>query len=179
MIGQSISINGVCSTVVARTTRTFDVVYMPETLLKTTVRSLKKNSIVNLERSLVYGARIEGHFVLGHVDTVARVTALTKQGSSRLIATQIPVQFRPYVALHGSITINGVALTVARLRGRTCTVALIPYTLEHTNLGAILEKDTVNLEVDYLARYGIAEMRGSGTVLRNATKRIQKRTPRR
>jgi riboflavin synthase len=179
IVGQSICVNGICSTVVTHSARVFDVHYMPETLLKTTARALAAGSVVNLERSLVYGARIEGHFVLGHVDGEAVVTGVTKQGSSRLISIQLPSAFRRYVALHGSITVNGVALTVARLTGRLCTVALIPHTLMYTNLGTLEKGDAVNLEVDYLARYGIAAIKRGGTVGRNAKKGIQKSARRR
>lgn len=179
VMGQSISIDGICSTVVAQTSGAFEVDYMPETMLKTTASSLKKDSTVNLERSLVYGARIEGHIVQGHVDTQVRISHITKQGSSSLLSFRIPAAFKRYVALHGSITMHGVSLTVARLSGTLCTVALIPHTLTHTNLGFLVTGDHVNIEVDYLARYGIAATATSGTVLRNATKGVQKNTRRR
>ncbi len=175
VIGQSISVDGVCSTVVALSAGGFDVVYMPETLLKTTARSIAKDSRVNLERSLVYGARIEGHIVQGHVDAQSKITSIVQQGSSRLLTFPIPVAYRRFVTLHGSITVHGVSLTVARLKTGLCTVALIPHTLSHTNLGHLAKGDAVNIEVDYLARYGIAAPWQSGTVLRNATKGIQKR----
>ena len=179
VIGQSVSIDGICSTVVVQSAGAFEVDYMPETILKTTVRAMKEGSTVNLERSLVYGARMDGHFVLGHVDSQAVVTNITLQGSSRLISMKLPSALKRYVALHGSITVNGVALTVARLSGTTCTVALIPHTRVHTSLGRLVKNDHVNIEVDYLARYGIAATTQGGTVLRNATKRVQKSTRRR
>ena len=163
-IGQSISINGD---------------YMPETLLKTTVRTLGKGSLVNLERSLVYGARIEGHIVQGHVDATVEVASIALQGASRLVVFRIPVALKKCVALHGSITVNGVSLTVARLSAGVCTVALIPHTLVHTNLGLLAEGSRVNIEVDYLARYGIAASSASDTVLRNAAKGVQKGARRR
>ena len=178
-IGQSISINGVCSTVVTHTVRAFEVDYMPETLLKTTVRTLGKGSLVNLERSLVYGARIEGHIVQGHVDATVEVASIALQGASRLVVFRIPVALKKCVALHGSITVNGVSLTVARLSAGVCTVALIPHTLVHTNLGLLAEGSRVNIEVDYLARYGIAASSASDTVLRNAAKGVQKGARRR
>ncbi len=174
--GQSISIDGVCSTVVARTKNEFEVDYMPETILKTAARSLIAGSIVNLERSLVYGARIEGHIVQGHVDTRVEIARISNQGSSRLLFFKIPVSCKRYVAIHGSITMHGVSLTVARLSDRLCTVALIPHTLTHTNLGTLEKGDEVNIEIDYLARYGIAATTRSGTVLRNATKGVLKKT---
>ncbi len=179
VLGQSISIDGICSTVVAKSATTFEVDYMPETILKTTARAMTEDSVVNLERSLVYGARIDGHFVLGHVDAEAAVRDITAQGSSRLISLHLPSALTRYVALHGSITVDGVALTVARLKSRTCTVALIPHTLTHTNLGLIAIGDGVNIEVDYLARYGIAATLKGGTVLRNAANGVQKRALRR
>jgi riboflavin synthase len=175
-IGQSISIDGVCSTVVEQSPRTFQVDYMPETILKTTAGALRPGSVVHLERSLVYGARIEGHIVQGHVDAHAEVIAVEQQGSSRLVSIRIPPTLRRFVALHGSITLCGVSLTVARLSGAKCSVALIPHTLESTNLDAIKKGSSVNIEVDYFARYGIATKSPGGTVRRNAAKRVQKGT---
>ncbi len=178
-VGQSISIDGVCSTVVAQSARTFEVDYMPETISKTTVGTITKGRRVNLERSLEFGARIEGHIVQGHVDAITEITNITLQGSSRLLSFRIPAALRRYVVLHGSITMHGVSLTVARLRAGLCTVALIPHTLTHTNLGEQIKGNAIHIEIDYLARYGIAGTTRSGTVLRNAAKGIQKRTKRR
>lgn len=173
-IGQSISINGICSTVVEQSTRTFEIDYMPETILKTTAGTLKSGGLVNLERSLVYGARIEGHIVQGHVDAQAEVLDVEQQGASRLITVCIPSSLRRFVALHGSITVNGVSLTVARLSGTKLSIALIPHTLEITNLGLLKKGSSVNIEVDYLVRHGVATKSAGGTVRRNAAKRVQK-----
>ena len=151
--GGSVAVDGICSTVVAASRGEFEIDYMPTTLKKTTARGFRKGTVVNLERPLKYGARVHGHFVLGHVD--GRGT-IKKIHDSRFMI-QVPRSLMRYVAERGSITVNGIALTVAALTGTLATVALIPYTLSHTNLGRLKRGDRVNLEVDLLARYGHAK----------------------
>ncbi|MFZ1987604.1 MAG: riboflavin synthase [Minisyncoccia bacterium] len=152
-LGQSVSIDGICSTVVKDAKGFFEVVYMPETLGKTTAFSFIKGKPLNLERSLTLASVVDGHLLLGHVDSTAKVISVEKIGTSRLITIEIPKEFRRYVALHGSISVNGVSLTVARRDTATFSVALIPHTLKETNLGDLVSRDTVNIEIDLIARY--------------------------
>jgi riboflavin synthase len=162
-LGQSISIDGICSTVTAQRKNEFEVEYMPETLLKTTAGSFEKDTLVNLERSLTLSDFIDGHVVQGHVDARAKVAAVEIEGNTRRITIELPKDLVRYVAALGSIAINGVSLTVARLSGTKATVALIPHTLTHTNLGQLKAGDRVNIEVDVMARYIVAALDGGGT----------------
>ncbi len=171
--GQSISVDGICSTVVSFGRRFFDVEYMPETISKTTSAGFTKGTIVNLERSLKYGDRIEGHLMHGHVDGRAPVVARIEKGRSRELIIGIPHTLIKRVVLHGSVALNGVSLTVARKRGATIAVALIPYTLSHTNLGLVSVGDQVNVELD--RTIALAGQGTRGRVVRNAEKRIRKK----
>ncbi|MBI5470170.1 riboflavin synthase [Candidatus Kaiserbacteria bacterium] len=151
--GQSISVDGICSTIVSLGKKTFDAEYMPETLTKTTAASFTKGRVVNLERSLRYGDPVDGHFLQGHVETTARVLGIKVLGTTKEMTVGIPKNLRHFIASKGSIAINGVSLTVARKSRATVTFALIPYTLAHTNLGLLKKGDRVNIETDMLARY--------------------------
>lgn len=153
-LGESVNINGVCSTVVASGAKSFAVEYMPHTLKRTTAFALVADSTVNLERSLKWGGRVHGHFVAGHVDARARVVQTEKEGRSRLVTFSIPPTLSKYVTPRGSVAINGVSLTVARQGKNKFSVALIPHTLAATNLDLLTKGSMVNLECDMLARYG-------------------------
>lgn len=147
--GQSIAVDGICSTVVKSNAKEFSVEYMSETLAKTTAGQLKRGGAVNLERSVRLNQFIDGHLTLGHVDACARVVRIEKN----LLTISVPKALEKYIVLHGSITLNGVALTVARMKKADVTVALIPYTLAHTNLGTLSKGDLINIEIDLIARY--------------------------
>lgn len=153
VLGQSVNVDGVCSTVVRTTASVFEVEYMPETLSKTTVGSFEKGQVVNLERSLKFGARIDGHPVQGHVDARVPVREVAALGKAREITLRLNAALVRRVALHGSVALNGVSLTLARMHGPNATVALIPHTLRTTNLGSIKVGDTVNMELDHSAVY--------------------------
>jgi riboflavin synthase len=152
-LGESVSIDGICSTVVAKDAKAFAVEYMPETLKKTTAGGFAKGTTRNLERSLTLNTLIDGHLVQGHVDARAKVVKIEEGKTGHLISFIIPQPLLPYIAEHGSVAINGVSLTVARRKGKTATVALIPHTLAHTNLGELKKGDDVNMEADLVARY--------------------------
>lgn len=152
-LGQSISLDGVCSTITRVGKNFFDVVYMPETRLKTSVDQWQSGRLLNAERSLTLRDPLDGSIVLGHVDRTIAVRHIATEGDSWLVTFALPEALRPFIALHGSVVINGVSLTVARVAATTFAVALIPYTLTHTNLGQLHRGDTVNVEVDMLARY--------------------------
>ncbi|MBD3341675.1 MAG: riboflavin synthase [Candidatus Lokiarchaeota archaeon] len=152
-IGDSIAVNGTCVTITKIDGKNFDFDAMPETLEKTNFGELKKNSEVNLEPSMRLHQSLDGHFVQGHVDTTADVESL-KNIKNRIVLT---VKFSPniskYLAFKGSVTINGVSLTISDLQKDTFSVDLIPLTIEKTNLGKLKKGDKVNIEVDLVARY--------------------------
>lgn len=158
-LGQSVAVDGVCSTVVSRAPAFFEVEYMPETLAKTTARTFKKNQIINLERSLTFKDFLDGGLVQGHVDACGRVKMVGKKGKTGTLEISVPKNIEKYITDKGSITINGVNLTIARMKRDTFSVALIPYTLSHTNLGLSKKGDMVNIEADMLARYVVAALR--------------------
>ena len=152
--GESIAIDGICSTVIAGTDSSFAIEYIQETLSKTTAGAFKKGSVVNLERSLTLKTRLDGHVVQGHVDDRASIVDISKVDGAFTLAIKLPKELVPYAPPRGAITVNGVSLTVARASGATITVAIIPYTLAHTNLEMLAKGDRVNIEVDLMARYG-------------------------
>lgn len=157
--GQSISIDGICTTVEVITRSAFSATYMPETLRVSTAGSFKEGSVVNLERSLKVGDRLDGHFVQGHVDAIGVIKSVRSLGSSREITIVIPRTLMRLVAHKGSITVNGVSLTVAARTRDLFTIALIPHTLTHTTLGELVKGDEVNIETDLIARH-LATLQG-------------------
>lgn len=155
--GASIAVAGVCLTVVEQgdvdgaARSVFDL--SPETLTRTTLGALSEGDEVNLEAPLSAGEPLGGHWVQGHVDTTTRVARVEEQGGHRVVTFNVPAGLETGVVLKGSVTIDGVSLTVASLDERTFDVALIPHTLEVTTLGALKPGDRVNVEGDVLARY--------------------------
>jgi riboflavin synthase len=152
-IDDSVAVEGVCLTVVALRDVGFDTVAVEETLRKTTLGGLRPGSRVNLECALRPMDRLGGHFVQGHVDGVGRVSAWQTQKGGRLLTVELPADLMRYVIPKGSIAIDGVSLTVARLSGNQITISLIPHTLEKTTLGMKRVGDPVNVETDLLGKY--------------------------
>ncbi len=150
---QSVAVNGVCLTVVEATASTFTVEVVAETLRKTTLGYLAEGMPVNLERALPATGRLDGHFVQGHVDTTGEVIAVTKETTDRLYRIRFPRAFRPYLIPTGSIAIDGISLTVARLEEETLTVAIIPHTFRKTNVPTWKPGTPVNLEFDMIGKY--------------------------
>ena len=150
-VGDSISVNGTCLTVVARKARSFEADVSQETLDCTS--GFNPGARVNLEKSLRLADRVGGHFVSGHVDGVGTVTRIRRVGTNRVITVKAPARLARYIARKGSVTVNGVSLTVNDVNGAGFTVNLIPHTLAATNLGQLGARHKVNLEVDMLARY--------------------------
>ena len=152
--GDSITVDGACQTSVASDPRTFAIDTIGTTLSRTIAGEYRVGTRVNLERSMVLGGRLDGHLVQGHVDGVGRVTGVREEGDFWLMDFQIPDVVERVTILHGSITINGVSLTVNAIpsRGR-CQVGIIPFTWEHTNLGSLKPGDPVNLEGDLIGKY--------------------------
>lgn len=151
--GESINIDGICSTVEKIKGEIFSVFYMAETLRKTSLSSLGPNHIFNLERSLTLQSLIGGHLVSGHVDTTASLSSIKSEGEAKVLVFKLPPKFTKYIIYKGSICVNGVSLTVVHVNKNSFTVSLIPYTLSHTNLGELKLKDTVNVELDLIAKY--------------------------
>jgi len=150
-VGDSVAVNGACLTVVKRGKKSFGVDVSRETLRCTA--GLDKRGEVNLEKALRLSDRLDGHFVLGHVDGVGKVTRFEPAGKSRLLRVRAPAGLTRYVARKGSITVHGVSLTVNAVRGAEFEVNLIPHTLAATTLRHLEVGSRVNLEVDPLARY--------------------------
>ncbi|MDO8664810.1 MAG: riboflavin synthase [Candidatus Liptonbacteria bacterium] len=151
--GDSVSVDGICSTVKRLRGNSFEVEYMPETLKKTTAKFFEKGIYVNLEPSLRANDRLDGHLVQGHVDTTGDIQKIKKIGNSVILKISFPKQYRKFIADKGSISINGVSLTVVAVGNSWLTVSLVSYTLRHTNLQNLKKGDRVNIEVDVLARY--------------------------
>jgi len=154
-VDESIAVNGVCLTVTGKNDEYFTVQSVDETLRKTTLGSLKKDDPVNLERSLTLQKGIEGHLVQGHVDTTGTIEKIQKEGTDWLFGVRFPKEYRDLIVGRGSITIEGISLTVAREAEDSFTIAIIPYTYEHTNLKQKKQGDAVNLEFDILGKYVI------------------------
>src|SRR5271156_6357707 len=153
LVSASIAVNGCCLTVVEANGDTFRADLSGETLRKTSFRQLKQGTRVNLEQPLTAGKEFGGHFVLGHVDTVGRVAYLEHEGDGWRYGVEVPHDFAAYVVPKGSITIDGISLTVATWDNRTVEIAVIPYTYEHTNILDRKIGDSVNLEGDILGKY--------------------------
>jgi riboflavin synthase len=152
--GASISVQGVCQTVLACDERGFRVAAEAETLRVTTLGTLRPGARVNLERALLAGGRFDGHLVLGHVDGTARVVAVRSEGRTRVLELGIDAELRPYVVPKGCIAVDGVSLTVGpAVRDGRFELFLIPYTGEHTALGELVPGDAVNIETDVVGRY--------------------------
>ncbi len=152
-IGDSVSCNGVCLTVVKREGNNFSVDTIEETLKKTNLGSLKNNDKINLERPLKAEERLGGHFVLGHIDTTGTVEDIKELSNSHWMTISFPEKFKKYLIFVGSISIDGVSMTVAQLEGNSFSVGIIPHTWEMTVFSEKKIGDTVNLEFDVLGKY--------------------------
>jgi riboflavin synthase alpha subunit len=151
--GDSIAVNGCCLTATAADGETLDFDAVPETIARTTLGGLVEGAEVNLEPALRAGEPLGGHFVQGHVDGRARVTAFEPEGEGARVRLELEPGLLRYCVEKGSIALDGVSLTVAALRDDGIEIALVPFTLEHTTLGALAPGDEVNVEVDLLAKY--------------------------
>lgn len=152
-VGDSIACNGVCLTAVAVDGARFAVEAVLETLTRSNLGFLTPGDGVDLERPVAAGGRFDGHIVQGHVDGVGVVRSLTPEGGAVRMWVQVPEDLRRYLVEKGSVTVDGVSLTVSEVDDAGFEVVLIPHTLEVTVLGARGEGDRVNLEVDVLAKY--------------------------
>jgi len=152
--GDSITVDGACQTAVRNDDRSFTIDTIGTTLSRTIAGEYRVGTRVNLERSMLLGGRLDGHLVQGHVDGVGRVLGVRQEGDYWLLDFQIPPVVERVVILHGSITINGVSLTVNAVPAQgQCQVGIIPFTWKHTNLGSLKPGDPVNLEGDLIGKY--------------------------
>jgi riboflavin synthase len=152
-INDSVSINGVCQTVVAKSKITFTVESVEETLKKTTFTALEEGKKVNIELPLRVQDRLGGHMVLGHVDAVGRIKKIQKMKSSWLVTLSFPAEFSKYIIPEGSIAIDGVSLTIASHETNELIVSIIPHTMENTIFTEYKSGSKVNLEFDIVGKY--------------------------
>lgn len=155
-LGESIAVNGVCLTVREAKGSAFEADVVGETLRATNLDDLKEGSRVNLERSLRAGDSIGGHFVSGHVDCCGKVAEIRQSGKDCYFTVAVPPALHPFIAVKGSIAIDGVSLTIQKISNCGLTVTLVPHTLKVTTLGSRRKGDRVNLEADLMARYMVA-----------------------
>ena len=152
-IGSSVSCSGTCLTL-EKYKRNLSKFYISkETLNRTNFKFLNKGDLINLEKSLKYGNRISGHFVQGHVDTTSAIKTIDFVGKSWFINFKLLKRYKKYLVQKGSITINGVSLTVSKILKDGFQIVIIPHTLKLTNLMYLKEKDVVNVEFDVLGKY--------------------------
>ena len=152
-VGDSVNIDGVCQTAVAIGESSFAVETVAETLARTTLGTLAIGQAVNLERPLRADQRLGGHLVLGHVDGIARIRRRTECDGEHRFEIEPPPALARYIAAKGSVALDGISLTVAEISGDAFTIAIIPHTFDNTTLSHRRAGDSVNLEVDVIARY--------------------------
>lgn len=152
-LGMSVAVDGICLTVVAFDGLAFTIDFMPETAAKTNIQGLKKGSVVNLELPATSQTFLAGHIVQGHVDAVGSIKSIVEEGNSRIFTISIPAAIEKYIVEKGSITINGISLTVIDVTKGSLKVGIIPHTWDQTMLHTARKGDTVNIEVDVFAKY--------------------------
>src|SRR6185295_3887094 len=160
--GDSIAVNGVCLTVILAERDEIHADVGPETVRVTTLGSLERGAVVNLERPLRADSRFGGHFVQGHVDAIGYVEEIRKDAEFHWLTCSFPPHLAPYIVHKGSIAIDGISLTIAGLGIDRFDIMIVPYTMEHTNLGRIGIRERVNLECDMVGKYVVraAELAG-------------------
>jgi riboflavin synthase len=152
-VGDSIAINGACHTVVKKAGKNFVVESMPETLRRTNFGDFETGSKVNLERPVGVSGSFDGHFVSGHIDGVGKILEIKKDKNSKIFTLEIPKSLSKLVVEKGSISLDGISLTVISIRGNDITVGIIPHTLKETNLGIRKVGERINVEADLLAKH--------------------------
>lgn len=152
-IDQSIAHNGVCLTVIRKDAQSHTVTAIKETLDRSNIGDLQEGSQVNLERAMTTNARLDGHMVQGHVDTTAKCVSIKEENGSWLFSFSFDIKHSNLLVDKGSVCINGVSLTVVNPTDEHFSVAIIPYTYEHTTFSTLQEKDQVNIEFDIIGKY--------------------------
>jgi riboflavin synthase len=157
--GDSIAVDGVCFTVLSADGNQVSFDVSPETLDRTNFKSRSRMKDVNLELSVTPETLLSGHIVQGHVDGVGTVQDIHRKGEDVRLRVLLPTEFMDYCVPKGSIAINGVSLTIARISKNVVEIALIPYTLDHTNLSGLRKGDSVNIETDVLGKYVVSALK--------------------
>lgn len=152
MVGDSIALNGVCSTIVKKNDKEIAIYFMPETIQRTTVTHWQVGDVINCEPPVTPSTKLSGSIVLGHVDTLCTVQTVNTKAGDYSVTLTIPSEYMNYVLPKGSITIDGVNLTIADCNSNSCTIKLIPYTKDTTSLGKVKAGNEVNVEFDYIAK---------------------------
>lgn len=152
-LGDSVALNGVCLTVVARTETAFQVEAVAETLQRSTLGTLNQGDAVNLERAVQANSRLGGHFVQGHVDDIGEITSLTAKDPGHWLEIKLAEELLSFVVEKGSIAIDGVSLTIAQVEADRIAIALIPHSAQATTLSGKKSGDKVNIECDIIAKY--------------------------
>lgn len=152
-LGDSVAVNGACLTAVSQSEKEFSVDLSPETMRRTSLGDLGPGSPVNLERALRLSDRLGGHIVQGHVDGTGKVMSVKPDGDSTVISVRAPKRLMPYIVEKGFIAVDGISLTVVKRGTSSFTLAVIPFSLENTNLSQISVGDRVSLETDIVAKY--------------------------
>jgi len=152
-LGASVAVNGACLTVVKKTKDVFMVDVSPETLQRTNLQSLAAGGLVNLEQPMRFQDRLGGHLVTGHVDGIGTITAIKPEGGFTVFRFRVPAIISSLLVAKGSVAVDGISLTVNDCRRDGFSVAIIPFTLQHTNLRVRKVGDKVNLETDLIGKY--------------------------
>jgi riboflavin synthase len=163
--GESLAVNGVCLTVILAERGEIHADVGPETVRVTTLGSLPRGSVLNLERALRADQRFGGHFVQGHVDAIGHVEELRQEAEFHWLTVSFPVALAPLIVHKGSIAVDGISLTVAGLGADRFDIMVVPFTMQHTNLGRIKLRDRVNLECDMVGKYVVRAAELSGLTL--------------
>jgi riboflavin synthase len=163
--GDSIAVNGVCLTVILAERDEIHADIGPETVRVTTLGSMERGTLVNLERPLRADSRFGGHFVQGHVDAVGHVEEIRQDAEFHWLTVSFPPDLAPYIVHKGSIAVDGISLTVAGLGTDRFDIMVVPYTMEHTTLGRIGIRERVNLECDMVGKYVVRAAELSGLTL--------------
>jgi riboflavin synthase len=168
--GDSIAVSGVCLTSLAIKPQTFCADLAPETWARTSFSRIHEGARVNLELPMKADGRFGGHIVQGHVDGVGRLIKLERIADSEnwWLHIELPLEIEKYAVFKGSLSIEGISLTIAKLVGNVCTIAIIPHTVEQTNLSSLKPGDPVNLEADLIAKY-VEKMMKTGAVANSLT----------
>ena len=152
-VGTSLCCNGTCLTITRINKNLISFYLSKETLNKTNFKFIKSDNIVNIEKSLAYGCKISGHYVQGHVDTTGKVVSIKILNKSWVVLFEIKDKFQKYLIEKGSIAINGVSLTISKIKKNRFEVTIIPHTLKLTNLIKLKKNDNVNIEFDIFSKY--------------------------
>jgi riboflavin synthase len=152
-VGESLAVNGVCLSLIKKENKALFFDLSQETIKKTTLGSLKQGEMLNLEQPLSLSSPLSGHLITGHVDSRAKVLLVSPKKPGKRLKISFPPELRPYFIPEGSVALNGVSLTIARLSPSWFEVELIPITLKNSNLGSLKRGDTVNVECDIIGKY--------------------------